>query len=61
MVGDLEKTDFDFVNPIKNAQGKKISNLLGFWARFQTLFFKMCTKICQAATKQEKKITIENV
>ena len=36
MWGDLEKTDFDFVHPIKNVQRTKISNLRGFQARFQT-------------------------
>ena len=66
MVGDLEKTDFDFVHPIKNAKGKKISNLQGFRARFQTFlklstFLKMFTKICQAASKRGEKILIENV
>ena len=45
----VEKEEFEF------------SGLSGQISNFLTLFFKMCAKICQVATKREKIITIENV
>ena len=47
MGGDLEKTDFDFVHPIKNAEGKKYGNFRHriwltvneiLWPKWKSLF-----------------------
>ena len=50
---------FDFIASIKNVEGKKNLNFGAFGARFQN--FQLLFKMCQAAAKREKIITIESV
>ena len=53
MGGDLEKTDFDFDQKCVGKEEFEFPGLSGQISNFLT-FFKMCAKICQAVTKQEK-------